>query len=110
VVGKICEEELQRNRRVETMSDFYFKRVKSKGVIYMSIWKHIPEDKDVYCCTLGNAETCYEKFVKYKDLVESDKQLRVIRDKLAASGDFKEKDKQPSNNLKPNVLEDENDT
>jgi hypothetical protein len=62
--------------------EFYFKRVKSKGIVYMSVWRRVKDDKDVYCCTLGSAKACYEKFVRLKDLEVKDKHLTEIKDKL----------------------------
>lgn len=64
------------------MDDFYFKRTKSKGIVYITIWKRNKESKDEYKCSIGSAKACYEKFVKLGLLENNDKQIKEIQDKL----------------------------
>ena len=66
------------------MDELYFKKSKSKGIIYIAIWKRNKDESDQYLLSLGNAKTCYEKFVRLKELEVKDKQLTELKDKLSS--------------------------
>lgn len=66
------------------MDELYFKKSKSKGIIYIAIWKRNKDEPDQYLLSLGNAKTCYEKFVRLKELEVKDKQLTELKDKLSS--------------------------
>lgn len=87
--------------------DLYFKKVKSKGISYLTIWEKNPEGKDIYKLTLGTAETCYKKFVRLGDLEIKDKQFKEIQDKLSSTIALADKDKLIDFIRNPRVLEED---
>ena len=55
------------------MSDFYFKKSKSRGKEYMQVWY-----KNKFCCSLGSAEKAYHNSVRLKELEEQTEQYKKI--------------------------------
>ena len=90
------------------MNEYYFKKTKSKGITYLTIWKRNSKEKDEYMLSLGTAESCLKKFVRAKELESKDKQFSEITDKLITSKENQEKDKQGDHKENPGVLEEDN--
>jgi len=90
------------------VDQYYFKKTKSKGITYLTIWKRNSKEKDEYMLSLGSAKSCLKKFVRAKELESKDKQFSEIKDKLLQSKEIKEKDKQKVRKENIRVLEDDN--
>jgi len=90
------------------IDEYYFKRTKSKGIVYLTIWRRSPGERDKYMMSLGTAESCLRKFVRAKELESKDKQFNEITDKLITSKEKQEKDKQGDHKENPGVLEEDN--
>jgi len=90
------------------MNEYYFKKTKSKGITYLTIWKRNSKEKDEYMLSLGTAESCLKKFVRAKELESKDKQFSEITDKLITTKRTNEKDKHEDHKDNLGVLEDDN--